>query len=645
MDTSLLHKLETGIARLQGLSPDGAAIKNDVGFNGTHVGIGASLASSIGDWSPRSAILAWRVCQVYRNTQLSDLEIPVAPRFDDDAAAVELTQVVETRRAESQKKLVAETSSKVDYGLGFSSWKCVQTSVGLREVRTAPTTEAFWAVWRADKNTVKAAGYSVSQYNGQWQVSQWRKVEQVESAVELGVEAPLSRTDGMLAYQVPSVTRLVNALRRHRAAVDASDTGTGKTYVALAAMRELGLTPTVVAPKSVLASWKRAAAHYGIEIRAVNYELVRRGSTPYGKIVGEKKGKQDGRRFVWSPDVEALIFDEAHRAKGSDTLNALLIRGAADQRIPTVAASATLGHNPLEFRAVGRLLGLHNWQNFWNWSKSYGCRPAYFGGFEFAGSESDLERLGKQIFPDKGVRIRIADLGDAFPETQIATELVDLNGDTAKLNAVYAEMEAEIKALEETAAKDKKNTTALQLTAALRARQKAELVKVPAFVEQVEDGIENGLSVFVAVNFRETLSAISERLAALDIKHGVVIGGQDAAERDAAIASFQADETRVILVMIQAGGVGISLHDLNGKHARLALISPTWSAVELRQALGRVHRAGGKTKSLQRILFAAGTVEEKVQQAVDAKLSRLDTLNDADLESVSVPAQEEKIAA
>jgi hypothetical protein len=51
--------------------------------------------------------------------------------------------------------------------------------------------------------------------------------------------------------------------------------------------------------------------------------------------------------------------------------------------------------------------------------------------------------------------------------------------------------------------------------------------------------------------------------------------------------------------------------------------------------MGRVHRAGGKTPSMQRILFAAGTVEEKVQQSVVKKIKRLKTLNEISCASAS----------
>ncbi len=59
---------------------------------------------------------------------------------------------------------------------------------------------------------------------------------------------------------------------------------------------------------------------------------------------------------------------------------------------------------------------------------------------------------------------------------------------------------------------------------------------------------------------------------------------------------------------------------------------PGYRADSLRQALGRIHRDGAKSKSIQYIVFAAGTVEEKVKRRVDAKLHRLDLLNDGDLD-------------
>ena len=76
--------------------------------------------------------------------------------------------------------------------------------------------------------------------------------------------------------------------------------------------------------------------------------------------------------------------------------------------------------------------------------------------------------------------------------------------------------------------------------------------------------------------------------------------------------------------------MGISLHDPTGQKPRLALISPTFSAIDLTQALGRVPRAGG-ARSRQIIVFADGTCENRTCEKVAEKCSNIALLNDGDL--------------
>ena len=76
------------------------------------------------------------------------------------------------------------------------------------------------------------------------------------------------------------------------------------------------------------------------------------------------------------------------------------------------------------------------------------------------------------------------------------------------------------------------------------------------------------------------------------------------------------------------------MHDTEGDHPRVSLISPTFSAIDLKQALGRVHRADGASKSIQKIVFAADTVEDKVCLAVRRKLNNIDLINDDELNPI-----------
>ena len=99
------------------------------------------------------------------------------------------------------------------------------------------------------------------------------------------------------------------------------------------------------------------------------------------------------------------------------------------------------------------------------------------------------------------------------------------------------------------------------------------------------------------------------------------------------VDAFQADKERLIIVNIQSGGAGLSLHDQHGNYPRTSLISPCYSAVLMRQATGRIWRENGKTKSIQKIVFVSGTIEEEVCEKVKKKLENLDTINDGDLQN------------
>lgn len=93
---------------------------------------------------------------------------------------------------------------------------------------------------------------------------------------------------------------------------------------------------------------------------------------------------------------------------------------------------------------------------------------------------------------------------------------------------------------------------------------------------------------------------------------------------------FQNNETNLILCTHETGGCGNDLHDLHGK-PRVALISPSFSILELKQTTGRIHRVGAKTPSLQRIIYCANTCEEVICNRLNEKNDFLDKLNDDDL--------------
>lgn len=411
------------------------------------------------------------------------------------------------------------------------------------------------------------------------------------------------------------IDALEQALRQHGAALDTSETGTGKTLCAVRVTKQLGMTPFVVCPKAVIPSWEREMAEQGVMGTVINYEKLK---------TGKRFGHWEKKKWVWDlPQGTLLIFDEAHKAKNATSQNCKILIGS--KSYPTLMLSATVADDPTELRGVGYLLGLFELNKFWNWCRAHGCKPNPWGAMEFnrKKQEAVLEKIRGYIIPHKGSRMTKADMAGHFAENFIVDDPLDF-GDDGEIEKLYREMEDEINDLKTIMSGDSKNPAAQALVSQLRARQGVELLKVPVIVQMIDDLREQGQSVAVFLNFDKTIDAVLER-----IKEPVslVRGGQSPTERQEHIDRFQNNETRIVICNVEAGGVGVSLHDTDGGFPRTALISPNFNGKTLVQVLGRIHRAGGKSPCVQRMLVAAGTIEEAVAKSVKEKVKAQEILN------------------
>lgn len=424
----------------------------------------------------------------------------------------------------------------------------------------------------------------------------------------------------LLDHQVAPTAHLVKVLSEHSCSLDASDTGTGKTYVAAHLCLQLGLQPLVLCPKSVITGWRTVLAEVGVDpLDILNPEKLKTGKTEW--LV--KKSKKN---FSWTlPKGDRdliLLFDEAHQYGAPDSQNARIMAFAKSTGVKIHLMSATLAETPLRLRAPGYLLGLHTFSNFYDWAARNGCYRNPWNGMEFSKGKKGLEamkRIHDQLFPSRGVRVSIADIPD-FPTATIQPEVYDLE-EIAEIRRIYEEMEEEIR---------DEDAPSNPLTALLRARQKVEMFKVPLVADLAFEHLEENHSVVIFTNFRDTFSKLEEIFTDRGIAVSRILGGQDQETRDWNQSEFQENRRYVCLAMIQAGGQSISLHDLYGR-PRVSLILPPVTARELKQALGRTHRAKSKSPAIQKILFAAGYPEEDISKMVKRKLNSLELLNDGDL--------------
>jgi superfamily II DNA or RNA helicase len=472
----------------------------------------------------------------------------------------------------------------------------------------------------------------------------------------------------LLSFQVAHVYQLMECLRLRNRVIDASDTGTGKTYCAIAVCCLLKLTPFILCPKSVIANWKNVCDEFGIKYLGIsNYESLKSGNyytenyekvkCPYMDLIpvkytqkviqkeAEDEQKIDSQdlkeslKLKKSAEIEKyvekikhdynfylpsdciVIFDEAHRCKNwsSQTSNLLIAMNKCDCKI--MMLSATLTDKIDCFKPFGIVLNFYkqlDGYKAWIKSKEIINKIKYEGWSE---EKKRLHIIHNAIFPQYGSRMKIAELGDLFPSNTISANAYFLD-DHLKVEALYKEINAELESLKKL--EDKSKALAL----IIRNRQRIEMLKVTLFMDLVEEASDSGYSVAVFVNYINTLEYLCYHLK-VDC---IIKGGQGIEERQQMIDDFQSNKKKIIIIMQQAGGVGISLHDIHGGHPRMSIISPSWAGYEMRQTLGRIHRAGSKSPAIQKIVYVAKTYEEQLCNIIKVKLRNIDALNDGELD-------------
>lgn len=422
--------------------------------------------------------------------------------------------------------------------------------------------------------------------------------------------------DKLLPYQIQHVNNLHNTLILHKRALDASDTGTGKTYTTIYLCKKLNLIPFIVCPKSVVSTWLKVLHYFDYNdnefILTTYNQLLKHHFIKQEKV----NNNNEEVNFKWNfTNIDKMaylfIYDEAHKCKNKDTINAKILTNLSDCGVNIILLSATIADKPLYFMILGYVLRLYTSFNdglFWldnviNSNKK---------------SKHPLLGVHNVLYPKYASRMRVDDLENMFKDNKINFDGIYMEN--------YFEIEREyglINKMMEQSQSDKKNLGNIQ-----KIRQKIETFKIDTIVKLTFGYLKEGKNVAIFVNFTNTITELSKKLGTKCI----IYGNQTLEERSKNIEDFCNDKSRIIICNIQSGGSGISLHDTIGNYPRVSLISPTWSAQDLLQVLGRIHRATGKTDVVQNIIFCKNTIEENIGNVIKNKINNIRILNDGSKE-------------
>lgn len=142
-------------------------------------------------------------------------------------------------------------------------------------------------------------------------------------------------------------------------------------------------------------------------------------------------------------------------------------------------------------------------------------------------------------------------------------------------------------------------------------------VKIDELVREITENTGNHKALIFS-QFLGMLGLIRSELEKLNIPYVYFDGSTSMGDREKAIKDFQENEdTRVFLISLKAGGVGLNLTAADYVY----IVDPWWNPAVEQQAIDRTHRIG-QTKSIFAYrLICKDTIEEKIMMLQERKLN------------------------
>lgn len=473
----------------------------------------------------------------------------------------------------------------------------------------------------------------------------------------LTVSDPGGLPNGLYSFQQAGAQFLITA----GSALLGDPMGAGKTVQVIAAASAVNALPMlVICPNSMKRTWGRevnkwwpgvpvyivegtaaqrakifatAADNPGVVI--INWESVRLHSrlAPYGSIALTDKEKEP-KQLNQIP-FKLVVADEAHRMKDpkSKQTRAVWAVGHSPSVYYRWALTGTpLTNKPDTLWPLLHFLSPQEWPGKTAFVDRY-CLSSLnvWGGLEVFGINPNTEKEFFDIFDPRFRRMPKEVILPQLPPIVNEVRYVEM---TKKQAEAYKSMVENLCSVDSTGELVVASNPISQLT---RCTQYASAYleiddngnallsdpscKLDQLMEDLEDIAE---PVVVFAQSRQLIEMASARLEKANIPHTVVKGGQTNDQRQNAIDSFQNGGVNVILVVIAAGGVGITL-----TRSRIAIfLQRSWSNVDQQQAIGRVHRIGSEVHESVVILnyVTSGTIEEGQLAVLSGKADSLEEI-------------------
>ena len=129
-------------------------------------------------------------------------------------------------------------------------------------------------------------------------------------------------------------------------------------------------------------------------------------------------------------------------------------------------------------------------------------------------------------------------------------------------------------------------------------------VKFPYVVDFIDNLLEQGKNIVVFAHHRNVQKALLSHYKSIAVS---IHGGQDMADRDGAVQSFQNGEKQIIICSLQAASVGVTLTASD----TAVFVEYLWSPSVHEQAMDRIHRITQKKPVTVYNLYCPGSIEDQ----------------------------------
>lgn len=414
----------------------------------------------------------------------------------------------------------------------------------------------------------------------------------------------------------------------------ASDTGTGKTLMALHSIRD-AKSVLVVCPSILTGNWVRECNMDLPDWHAV--QARHKKDLMEARMVTVSIDNLSRSAWMYDRKWDVVIVDEAHMAANPEAKRTqkLYSQKLKTNKIVQLTATPTPRHagqlwthiNSTAPERIDRM-------TYAQFTDRYCIKKLKtFGGGRRRTTVEVIDGNNAQRIPELRERLsgwwkrfRKADVLSQLPPKTVST--IYLPARKADINAIRDEMDPEVFEHMEWALEIAAQTgdlRELELVEDQVSRLRRLIAKVKAkpaaeYIQSLLDGGEQSVAVWGW--HRDGMDAVEAALG----EYGVlrIDGSTPARERDAAIEAFQSGKGRVFLGQIKAAGVGITLTNT----ARAVFLEESFVPSDNLQAQDRHNRIGQVWPLQVDRLILEGSVDEAVSRITERRTEQWNTLQE-----------------